>query len=84
MLATIFWLMSPTLSITLGLFPDRVSGTVTFPFALPEALKPPQRMTRSLLTGGFPFGEFCTELLEGDVHKPCRLRLCDPSLEVAL
>ena len=84
MLATIFWLMSPTLSITLGFSPERFSGTVAFPFALPEAPKPPQRMTRSLLTGGFPFGEFCTELLEGDVHEPRRLRLRDPSLKVAL
>ena len=84
MFATIFWLMSPTLSITLGFSPERVRGTVAFPFALPEALKPPQRMTRSLLTGGFPFGEFRSELLEGNMHKPSRLRLCDPSLEVAL
>ena len=84
MLATIRWLMSPTLSITLLFFPQRDNGTAAFPFALPEALNPPQRMTRSLLTVGFPFGELCSELFEGDMDKPGCLRLRDPSLEIAL
>src|SRR3989338_914350 len=84
MLATIFWLMSPTLSVTLLSFPHRDSGTVAFPFALPGALKPPQRMTRSLLTGGFPFGELCTEFLQRDMDKPGCLRLGDPSFKIGL
>ena len=76
--------MSPTLSVTLLSFPQRDSGTVAFPFALPDARKPPHRMTRSLLTGGFPFGELCSELFEGDMDKRGCLRLRDSSFEVAL
>ena len=84
MLAAILWLMSPTLSVTLLSVPQRDSGTVSLPFAFPEADKPPQRMTRSLLTGGFPFGELCTKFLQRDMDKPGRFRPCNPSFEVSL
>src|SRR5437867_667422 len=84
MLATILWLMSPTLSVTLLSFPQRDSGTVSLPFVLAEAGKPPQRMTRSLLTCGLPFGELRTKFLQCDMNKPSRLRLGDSSFEIGL
>lgn len=68
MSATIFLLMSPTLSLTLLSVPQSDKGNVAFPLALPDARSPPQRITRSLLTGGFPFGGLCTELLDRDVE----------------